>query len=366
MRKALVLVFLLCLVYPALTFAEDPADLKKTVDELKSRIEVIEAEKKDIDDRFTSLMDVSGYADSEYITSDKSGDYSKFRMHHLSLFFKRELSEQWRVFTELEFEDGVLLEAASDNKSLKAANGKLFLEVLSIEHLYSPYLNFTFGRFFTPAGIWNIDHYPPFVPTQDRPMQVRNIFPQLTDGLQLWGAAELSSAIVSYNLYTGNGEGNTGASDGNEEKSLGARVKVKLPMLANLELGTSFFKDEDNTDIRKRSYGADVSLQWKTLRFQSEYAKAGLNGLVGDYAKRGLYSQLIYGVQNWDFIYRYDWYDPKSDKDHDGTTINTVALNYHFTPTVVGKAEHHMVSIEDPLGEDYNKTILSIAIYLGE
>ena len=47
-------------------------------------------------------------------------------------------------------------------------------------------------------------------------------------------------------------------------------------------------------------------------------------------------------------------------------TDNAVFINYHVNPSIVCKLETHMVNNTDPSIEDYQRTILSIAYYLGD
>ncbi len=350
---------------PVMSGADDNADLKNKMNELSSRVETLEAEKNDVKEKISGLAEITGYADVEYIMTDKPGEDNEFRIHHLSLFVKKQFTGKWRFFSEVEFEDGPFFETTNEGTTWKSGTGgKIFLEVMTLEYLYDPKLNIVLGRFFTPAGIWNVDHYPPFVTTQDRPQHIRKIFPQLTDGLQVNGAFSPGSTVVSYNLYAGNGEGNTGAGDNNEGKALGGRIKLKLPLLTKTEFGLSAYTDSDKTRTDKNSFGADLSLQWKSLKFQGEYAQAAVS--PGEYEITGYYGQLIYAIGDWDLIYRHDRYDPKSTVINDGTTINTLAVNHHFTPVIVGKLEHHFVDQDNDAADDYNRSIFSLVVYLSE
>ncbi len=349
------------LIFPDILLADEISDLKKEVEELKTRLEVVEAEGENVIDRIASFVTISGYADGEFILTDQAGQENEFRVHHLSLFFKKEISEKWRLFSELEYEDAPKIEDGSTTE------GKFFVEVFIIEYLHSPLLNLRIGRYLTPAGIWNVEHYPPFVATQERPKHIRNIFPQYNDGLQMYGTKTMSDVVADYALYVANGSGNTGRGDDNEDKAIGGRVKFKIPLLAAFEVGTSAYREKDSSDLERESYGADLKIQWWRIKFQGEYAKALFDPSTGsDYERSGYYGQLGYDLDQWSFIYRYDWYEPNDIVSNDKTSTNTLAMNYHFTPYVTGKVEHHFIDPENPSTEEYNKTILSIAVYLGE
>ena len=63
--------------------------------------------------------------------------------------------------------------------------------------------------------------------------------------------------------------------------------------------------------------------------------------------------------------YRYDFWD-EDKSDADKVTDNVEFVNFHVSPVIVLKLEHHGVNHKDPAVEDYDRTILSIAYYLGE
>lgn len=368
MRIAYMILFLLALplLVPNLSHAASIDEIKKELEEVKYRLEVVEAESEDTHEKFSSLFEVGGYADFEFISSDKSGTNDSFRIHHLAFHFVKDITKEWRMFSEVEFEDGAKIGEEKDG-AIKYKEGKLFVEAFYIEYMRSQYLNLRLGRFLTPGGIWNVEHYPPFVPTQERPQHIRKIFPQISDGLQFYGHTGFSNIIADYTVYASNGSGNTGHGDENGNKALGGRLKLKFPYLTNIEVGVSGYTEEDNSSVERKSYGADIKLQLNRLKFQGEYANVDFDpGSGGEFKTTGYYGQVTYGIKKWDVIYRYDWYDPDDSAKDADKTINTFAINYHFTPYILGKLETHINTHQDSGKEDYTKTLLSIAVYLGD
>ncbi|MFV2058920.1 MAG: hypothetical protein ACC707_20870, partial [Thiohalomonadales bacterium] len=222
----------------------------------------------DIETQMTTAMKISGYADVEYIKTSKENDKPGFRLHHFSLFFTKKINDKWSLFSEIEYEDGPVFEGDNTNvpvvtpgpgggestaTQLKASSGKIFLEAMNVDYHMLPQMNFRLGRYFTPAGIWSIDHYPPFVPTQERPMHIRNIFPQLVDGLMTYGRIPMGSTYFKYDLYYGNGEVSTGNGDGDTHKSSGIRLALEIPVLTKFELGVSGYEDTVKNDEEKIS-----------------------------------------------------------------------------------------------------------------
>jgi len=159
-------------------------------DEAEIAIHLYEDLSKEIENNIT----ISGYADVEYRGSSEPGINEEFRMHHLSLFFSKQFDNNVKFFSEIEYEDTPKFEGKNDGSGdLETASGKIFVEALNFDWNYSQHLNIRAGRFFTPAGIWSEDHYPPFVTTQERPLHIRKIFPQLIDGLSLFGSTEFTT-----------------------------------------------------------------------------------------------------------------------------------------------------------------------------
>jgi hypothetical protein len=136
--------------------------------------------------------------------------------------------------------------------------------------------------------------------------------------------------------------------------------------LSRAQIGASYYKEKTNDNEDLKAAGGDILVEWKGFKLQSEYAKGFFDPDVGgSYHRTGYYGQLEYNLRKWTMGYRFDWYDPDNSIDNDRKTINTVALNYHFTPYVVGKIENHWVDTQDTNIDNYYLTIFSIAAYLG-
>ena len=305
---------------------------------------------------------VTGYVDAEYVNDTRDGTFHGFRMHHFSLFFTKRFNDDWRFFSEIEFEDGVKHESGT-------TEGKIFVEAVNVDYQWRAGQFARIGRFFTPAGIWSIDHYPPFVPTQERPMHIRNIFPQIVDGVDAFGTLPVGDHFLKYDLYLVNGDGTPGSGDDNDQKAVGARASLLLSGFKYLEVGVSGFRDTNTSGAsltEKTAYG--LHGKWKTgpVTLQGEYAAATLDPQSGaSIDKLGYYLQGMYDINQWTVGYRYDFWDEQESAAKDETR-NSVFVNYHVTPNIVWKLEHHIIDDEDVSKVDYEKTILSIAYYLGD
>jgi hypothetical protein len=361
------------LLSPLLCFAETVDDLRKEVDELKNRVETLSAEQEDVVDKISNIIKITGYADLDYTMTDKPGEDNEFRIHKFALILKKEWTKEWNFFTEVEYEDGPFYEITTTTsggntvfKSDSKQEGKIFNEIFYLEHKPSSLLEFRFGRFLTPAGIWNQEPYSPFVPTDKRPEHIRKIFPQIADGLRLHGQWNIDSVSVvsQYFIYAANGSGEPGKGDSNENKAIGGRLSLKIPILTEFVIGASVYTDDGKDAEKRDSIGADIKLQIKDVGFWGEYAKAEFNPAAGSYDREGYYAQLMYDIGKFTTFYRYDYYEPKSTVTKDETTVDTIGLNYHFAPEIVAKLEHHWFNPEG--SANYMQTILSMAVYFGE
>ena len=314
-------------------------------------------------------MNISGYTDLEYHNSTKTGTEPGFRLHHMSLFFEKRLTDKWKFFSEIEYEDAPYIEYDyvddDTNSDCKGCYGKIYLEAVNFTYAWDPKAQFRGGRFFTPAGIWSIDHYQPIVPTQHMPQHIREIFPQVIYGVTVLGTLPLGNTFINYDVYLGNGEGNSGKEDGNSEKAVGAKVSILFPALKYLEIGGSIYSDTDNNNREKEAVGAHLKMKFWDFTLQSEYATATYTPVsAAPYDRVGYYAQLLFDIRKWTIGGRYDFYDQQEGTQSESID-NSLFINYHVNESIVLKLEHHMVELEDPNLEDYDHTIGSVVIYLG-
>ena len=332
---------------------------------------LVEEEINTIKEARETATQVSGYVDAEYIDDSRDAatidDKYGFRLHHLSLFVTKRFNRDWKFFSELEFEDGTFIDTGSlEGETFSNTSGSIFAEAINIDYQWHPAQYVRIGRDFTPAGIWSIDHYPPFVPTQETPMHIREIFPGVIDGVDAHGIVRIGSTFMDYDAYVANGDGTPGQTDTNDHKAVGARASFILPAFNRLELGASVFRDTDDTDMRKTAYGVHGKLKEGKVTVQTEYASDTKKPLGGGVETKqlGYYLQVLYDIQQWAVGYRYDFWD-EDKSDANKVTDNAVFVNYHVNPNIVCKLETHMVNNKDSAVEDYQRTILSIAYYLG-
>ena len=372
-KKIVPLIFVTAMCLSATSWAADEADdVREQLNILKDEVLILQDQLEETNIANSNEMKISGYADIEYHSSTATGAEPGFRLHHMSLFFEKRVSDEWKFFSEIEYEDAPFVEydftSSSADSACDGCYGKIFLEAANFTYSYDSAAIFRAGRFFTPAGIWSVDHYPSFVPTQLRPEHVRRIFPQVVDGVGMFGNIAMGSMFLNYDLYLGNGEGNSGSADSNSDKATGAKVSLLLPFLKYFEIGASAYNDTKTVasgDEDKTAVGAHLKLKFSDFTFQAEYAKADIDPAAStSYSRTGHYAQLLYDIGLWTFGVRTDFYDENDSSDLD-ITFNSIIVNYHVNQAVVLKLEHHQVEDEDITKEDYDHTIASIVMYLG-
>jgi hypothetical protein len=359
--------------------AENSAEIKK-VNKMSEQAEMAVYSYEDLSAEINNSIKIAGYADIEYKGSSEPGINEEFRMHHLSLFFTKQFENNIKFFSEIEYEDAPKFEGLNDGSGdLKIASGKIFVEAVNFDWNQSQYFNMRVGRFFTPAGIWSEDHYPPFVTTQERPLHIRKIFPQLVDGMSIFGSTEIvKNHFFNYTTFLGNGESSTNSSgkkDLNNSKALGFKADYNAPWLDDFLLGFTLYQDDNVSSVNanetikaeKFAYGYHIKLRENDFTFQGEYTKGELNfdNQLENYNSEGYYAQLIYQLNQWGLGYRYDVFDEK-DTNIEKIIRNSIFVNYHVNEHFTIKGEYHDDSHDDPLKSDYGFYVLSITGYLGK
>jgi len=359
---------------------------QQLTDKLSAFDELNALDLEDLRDEMDDAFKFSGYADVAYVLDSRSGVINHgggFRLQHLSLQPQKQVTDDVFFFSEIEFENAPFFLGKNDASNSVMNDAKFFVEVMEIDVQLSDDLKVIFGRYFAPAGIWNIDNYPPFTTTQERPQHIRRIFPQVMDGLDFRGRLQLGSSMLHYDFLFGNGEsfntspvpGNqaffNGRGDPNGDKSYGLRLALDLPTTYKIRLGATVYTDKyapsdwkfPNAD--KLAVGVDVHALVGAFELQAEYAKGRYTGIAssvtynasnnftanatknitGGAAMRrvGYYGQLMYNVGNHSMGYRYDLFNADDRVINNDSTFNSLIYNYHMNEDVVFKVEHHEI-----------------------
>lgn len=340
---------------------DENAALKKRIDE----VEGADEETKQNMEELANLVNVSGYADVEYKLTNQPEQNNKFRLHHLSLFFSKNVEKDWRFFSEIEYEDAPRIESNNANDTINRSQGLIFVEQMYVQ--YHPQFDWDvrLGRFLTPYGYWSIYHYPPYVPTQTYPLFFKVMLPEVSDGLQIRKSVPMGEMTLDTHLYVANGSGNSGNGDRNNNKGVGLRLN--LDIISGLSVGTSYYREKDNLDSMNSTYGAHLVLTHKSIRVLSEYVKRqNKPQTTAAFNDNSWYGQITYDIDKWTIAGRYDWYDASDKVSNNSRYRHTGAINYHLAHNVTGKAEYSRNTFDDPLQKDYSEAIFSIVAAIGD
>ena len=374
---ALISVFIFAAAVPAFS-ADDRLDrlegevksIKQENEALKKRLEEVEADQEDTKQSYSNiskLVDVSGYADAEYNVTNQPGENNHFRIKHLSLFFSKDIQKEWKLFSEVEYEDGPLIDSNDKTSTVSKSQGMVFLEQMYIQYRPSVDMNLRLGRYLTPFGIWSIYHYPPYVPTQTNPLFFKVMFPEVSDGLQISKSFSIKKSLLDANLYVGNGGGNSGGTDLNNNKGVGARVNYGNDMISGLEVGASYYREKDNLAAMQNVYGGHMLYTRSRFQLQSEYIlRRNRPANSGSFNDAGFYALATYDIDKWTVAGRFDWYNGNQNIGGSDHYRYTGALNYHIAHNIIAKTEFNRNIFTDPNTRNYNEIIFALAVAIGD
>ena len=271
-------------------------------------------------------LDFGGFLHSAFThVHGDNGSASSFDRLTFEILLKAQFSRRFSAFfaqafireSNTRFTD--TFQRTSPGFAFSGSGGvKTPLVIAWANYMHNDSLNLQVGRYITPFGIINIEHFPAILLDTEQPQFLRpfsgdTIFPNFMTGAQAHGKLFLGDDLFQYHLYTGVFTGSTP-----EQFYAGARGAYTLGSLgATLGLNVGTGKRTlrptapDTTAVSKNAtfymYGVDVLIDtgpilWKNeLFFTDEDQGAGGNRL-------GFYTQPAYRfTDQWIVFYRYDF-----------------------------------------------------------
>jgi hypothetical protein len=189
-------------------------------------------------------LQLRGFADIDFHTSDLKGSNSAFQLGQLDLFITSRLSDKASVLNENVVE--------SDANGVYAFK----IERLLFQYSANRFLNLAFGRFHSNVGFYNTEYHHGtwFQTATGRPFLYRGgILPIHNVGLSLTGAIPSGRMGMRYALDIGNGRSSrtTGAAevtqnvvDENNHKALNVALIARPDQVPGLQLGISVYRDK--------------------------------------------------------------------------------------------------------------------------
>lgn len=319
---------------PSTSSTTEPLDEK--YGELAERLDVQEDIIQELDEKVGSRavvhafdaveLDLGGFLHSTFthIHGD-NGSATSFDRLTFEILMKAQFSKRFSAFfaqafvreSNTRFTD--TFQRTSPGFTFSGSGGvKTPLVIAWANYQHHDAFNIQIGRYITPFGIINIEHFPAILLDTEQPQFLRpfsgdTIFPNFITGAQVHGQMYFSENIFQYNVYTGVFTGSTA-----ENFYSGARGAFTLSSLGTtfgLNAGTgkrSIVTTTPDTMMPTSNatfymYGVDVLIDkgpvlWKNeLFFTNEGSGSGGN-------RTGYYTQPAYRMTDqWVVFYRYDF-----------------------------------------------------------
>ena len=307
------------------------ADNKDVTD---ARIEELEEIVTDHDDKLGDralvtafdavTFDLGGFLHAtSSIVIGEDNTTASFNQQVFELLAHADLSAKWELFIAQAFirngpltftdPDGVRSPEFENNNSPVATDTVIAWG----QYHHNDALNVQFGRYITPVGIINVEHFPASLLDTAQPMFLRpfsgqSLFSNFLNGVNVNGSIYTGDAgenTVEYSVFGGFFSGNA------TNPSLGARVRYSLGQ-SGLSLGANVITGDRNEDIdgdRFTTVGADILYDKGRFLFKSEAFFS--NEPLGD-NKRAFYVQPAFRVTPALIgFYRFDYFDDGSLAD---------------------------------------------------
>lgn len=263
-------------------------------------------------------IDLGGFLHSTYTAVNTDlGNTASFNRNIFELLLKADFGENWSVFLAQAFlrqAAPTLLDPATNLPQEPAFNGRpagvaTDTPIAWVNYKNSDAFNVRIGRFLTPHGIINIEHFPallldPEQPQFLRPFSGSTIFPNFVNGLELHGQGYFGDNQLSYHLYA------AGFAAVDEEPIYGGRLAYEF---SNIGLtfgisGSAGSRSEDSIiDSDYQVTGGDILLDNGPILWKSEYYKTSED--LGE-DREAYYTQPAVRISdNVTLFYRYDYLD---------------------------------------------------------
>lgn len=191
---------------------------------------------------------------------------------------------------------------------------------LNIERAYvdlnlSDPFKLRFGKFITPAGIWNVDHGSPVVLTVRQPIQTTTtpIFPESQTGMMGFGSKPFGDHDFVYSGYitagridgatTQLGSQNGSTIDALTDLAYGGHLGVKLDALKSVSLGASLYNGARKQKYQKTEVKAAIeklpTVDLTDVSITDVYTQKERETAVGADAKVEISNLLVQGEVNY-------------------------------------------------------------------
>lgn len=304
-------------------------------DETNERLDVLEDTLLDVEEKIGSRavvnafdavkVDIGGFFHSAYTYIDgEDGSATSFNRQNFELLISAELNEQWSAF----FAGGFLREAddpfttGSVTEPAFNSRNKNPLIIGWVNFSQSDAFNVRMGRFITPHGIINIEHFPatlldPEQPQFLRPFSGDTIFPNFSTGIQIHGSTYLNGDHkLQSSVYYSNFSGNP------EDDQFGGMVEYELTK--DLTIGLNYSHGKRISNDSYDMVGLHAMYDYGDFVLKTELYSTDEDTELTDDRVAGYVEPSWKLSPEWILFYRYDYLDNGVQE----TTENAIGINY--------------------------------------
>ncbi len=330
-----------------------------------------------------SKLRTYGWFDLNIVSTTQPGQQSavRFDQAHMNLIFIYELSDNFLIFAEPEFEHGY----SSNEDGL--IQGKFYIQRAYLEYQQSDALRIRAGKFLTPFGLWNIVvdataiRTGVFLPsslhgTKPTPGGAQRGYAKYSTGFWLSGSPSFNGFQIEYDAYIANGRGQDAHEfDRDGFKGYGGRFAVAP--IPEIKVGSSFYSDRigSATALNAEYVSGGFELTAKVAGFElfgelllansQKIDAVKKEPIVGQFQRfMGYYGWLNYTIGETGLTpYAiYNSYDPNLENANDAITDITVGLQYALTSNILVKAQAQFVTPQNTTLSSYNVFSGQIAV----
>lgn len=249
-------------------------------------------------------------------------------------------------------------------------------------------LKFRAGLFMAPFGFYNQRYYIQalYVTARTpglesvykrietygkRPEHVGTLYQRISQGFWLTGEQD----NLNYDLYITNGASQVGADDDDNNKALGGRLGILLPVknLSRVHLMYSGYRDTfreppvtgNNTFNSRQTHLISLEVEEKDFKLQTEYADSRR---MGEKIKAGyILAQNTFNERITPYLMYQRWNPeksalPKSSVNGTNGKFASIGVAYHLTPWVtLLKLQFEKASFDNPAQQDHTRWWIGVS-----
>ena len=349
-KKLLVFPVLITIPFFSAQLAAEESDIEKRINALEQkmiekdkRIDELEINAIGFEDRLgsralarafeASSLDIGGFLHQTLTYADgEDGNSTSFNRTVFELLVKAQFNEDWSAFMAQAFmrqSDDPFVNGSRFDPQFNSNSGTDTV-IAWAQYRFNDSANLQIGRFISPQGIINIEHFPAILLEPEQPQFLRpfgsdTIFSNFVTGLHFYGnqfVGNNHANQLSYHLYTGNAAKNP------NDLVYGARVAYQLS-----DQGVTFGLnanggERNNTEGGSfNTWGADVLIDKGAFQLKTEIFSSDETPVAGRDDRLGWYIQPIYKINaSWTSFYRYDFLD--NGKDEGDSVENILGVTF--------------------------------------